>query len=225
MGDLDNPEVYRKLQVERAAMVATTAGDAVNTHVAFTVRELAAEVPIIATADDPASVDILELAGCTFVLQIPEMLGQSLARRVSGSDARAHVIGRYGELLIAEATATGTDLVGKTLQEIGLHRELGLTAVGVWERGEFKTATARDDCRCEHGPGAGREPRTARELRRIAPRPTYLRGAHGDHRRGPRGQRSGPCPGGTGTRAAASWSRTRSWSASPRHSCWAMPPS
>ena len=140
MGDLDNPEVYRKLQVQRAAMVATTAGDAVNTHVAFTVRELAADVPIIATADDPASVDILELAGCSFVLQIPEMLGQSLARRVNGSDARAHVIGRYGQLLIAEATATGTAMVGKTLLELGLIRELGLSVVGVWERGEFKTA-------------------------------------------------------------------------------------
>ena len=140
LGDLDNPEVYRKLQVQRAALVATTAGDAVNTHVAFTVRELAADVPIIATADDPASVDILELAGCSFVLQIPEMLGQSLARRVNGSDARAHVIGRYGQLLIAEATATGTAMVGKTLLELGLIRELGLSVVGVWERGEFKTA-------------------------------------------------------------------------------------
>ena len=140
MGDLDNPEVYRNLQVQQAAMVATTASDAVNTHVAFTVRELTANVPIIATADDPASVDILELAGCSFVLQIPEMLGQSLARRMHGSDVRAHVIGSYGELLIAETTATGTPMVGKTLEEIGLRRELGPTVVGVWERGEFKTA-------------------------------------------------------------------------------------
>ena len=31
-------------------------------------------------------------------------------------------------------------MVGKTLQEIGLRRELGLAVVGVWERGEFKTA-------------------------------------------------------------------------------------
>jgi len=140
MGDLDNPEVYENLQVQRAAMVVTTVSDAVNTHVAFTVRDLAPEVPIIATADDPASVDILELAGCSYVLQIPDMLGQSLARRVSGSDARAHVVGQFGEVLFAEATATGTDLVGRTLQEIGLLRELGLTVVGVWERGAFKTA-------------------------------------------------------------------------------------
>ena len=140
MGDLDNPEVYQNLQVQRAAMVATTASDAVNTHVAFTVRDLAPEVPIIATADDPASVDILELAGCSFVLEIPESLGQSLARRVTGSDARAHVVARFGQVLIAEATATGTTLVGKTLEEIGLLRELGLTVVGVWERGKFTTA-------------------------------------------------------------------------------------
>ena len=140
MGDLDNPDVYRKLQVENAAMVATTAADPVNTHVAFTVRELTTTVPIIATADDPASVDILELAGCTLVLEIPKMMGQALARRLHGGDARAHVIGRYGELLIAETTATGTPMVGKTLMEIGLRRELGLTVVAVWERGEFKTA-------------------------------------------------------------------------------------
>jgi Trk K+ transport system NAD-binding subunit len=139
-GDLDNPEVYRNLQVERAAMVATTASDPVNTHVAFTVRALAADVPIIATADDPASVDILELAGCSFVLEIPEMLGQSLARRTHGGDARAQAIGRYGELIIAETTVSGTPMVGRTLLDIGLRRDLGISVVGVWDRGEFETA-------------------------------------------------------------------------------------
>lgn len=136
VGDLDNPNVYRRLRVDRATMVATTASDPVNTHVAFTVRELSETVPIVATADDPASADILELAGCSCVLQIAELLGQSLARRTHGSDARAHVVGRYGDLQIAEATATGTPMVGKTLEEIGLRRDLGLNVVGVWERGD-----------------------------------------------------------------------------------------
>ena len=140
LGDLDNPDVYKAMRVHRAAMVATTASDPVNTHVAFTVRELAPKLPIIATADDPASVDILELAGCSYVLQVADMLGQSLARRMHGSDARAHVIGRYGDLLIAEATVTGTPMVGKTLEEIGLRRDVGLSVVGVWQRGEFRTA-------------------------------------------------------------------------------------
>jgi Trk K+ transport system NAD-binding subunit len=51
-----------------------------------------------------------------------------------------HLIGQYGELLIAETTAAGTPMVGKTLVEIGLRRELGIAVVGVWDRGEFKTA-------------------------------------------------------------------------------------
>ena len=140
VGDLDNPETYRKMQVEQAALVAVTASDAVNTHVAFTVRELAEEVPIIATADDSASLDILELAGCSHVLQPAEMLGRFLARRTQGSDVAAHVVGQYDQLLIAETTVAGTSMVGKTLAEIGLRKELGLTAVGVWERGLFQTA-------------------------------------------------------------------------------------
>jgi len=57
-----------------------------------------------------------------------------------GGESRAHVIGRYGELLIAEATAVGTPMVGRNLLEIGLRRALGLTVAGVWERGLFKTA-------------------------------------------------------------------------------------
>lgn len=140
VGDLDNPKVYRRLRVGRAAMVATTASDPVNTHVAFTVRELSETVPIVATADDPASADILELAGCSRVLQVAEMLGQSLARRAYGSDGRVHVVGSYGRLQIAEATVTGTPMVGETLEEIGLRRNLGLNVVGVWERGVFETA-------------------------------------------------------------------------------------
>ncbi len=140
VGDFDNPETFKKLQIERAALVATTDTDPINTHVAFTVRELNPTVPIIARADDPHSVDILQLAGCTHVLQLEKMLGASLARRTQSGEAAAHVIGQYEELIIAETTATHTPLVGKTLAEIGLRKELGLTAVGVWERGIFQSA-------------------------------------------------------------------------------------
>ena len=50
------------------------------------------------------------------------------------------MIGQFDELQIAEATATGTPMVGKTLDEIGLGREMGITVIGVWERGQFTTA-------------------------------------------------------------------------------------
>ncbi len=140
VGDLDNPDTYEKMQIEQAALVAATDTDPINTHIAFTVRDLNPTVPIIARADDPDSVDILQLAGCDHVLQLDKMLGSSLARRTQSGETAAHVIGQYDDLLIAETTAAHTPLVGKTLEEIGLRRELGLTAVGVWERGIFQSA-------------------------------------------------------------------------------------
>jgi Trk K+ transport system NAD-binding subunit len=74
------------------------------------------------------------------VLQLAEMMGQGLARRVTGRDAKSHVIGRFGELLIAEAGAAGTPLVGRTLREIRLPDHANVNVVGVWERGEFSAA-------------------------------------------------------------------------------------
>jgi Trk K+ transport system NAD-binding subunit len=139
-GDLDNPETYRQVRAENAALVATTANDQMNTNVAFTVREVADMVPIIATANAAASVDILELAGSNHVLQLGEMMGQALARRVSGGDTMAHTIGQFGDLLIAEATVRNTPLVGKTLRESKLREQVGITVLGAWERGKFEVA-------------------------------------------------------------------------------------
>ena len=139
-GDLDDPDTYTRARVDEAALVATTCSDQVNTNVAVTVRSVDEDVAIVAIADTPASVDILELAGCTRVLQLAEMLGESLARRISGGDAMAHVLGEFDELLIAEATATRTPLVGKSLAESGLRRMTGASVIGVWERGRFQSA-------------------------------------------------------------------------------------
>jgi voltage-gated potassium channel len=139
-GELDHPNTYRNVHIQRAALVASTANDFANTNIAFTVRELSETIPIITTSNSAASVDILELAGSTHVLQLGEMMGQSLARRTIGGDARAHVIGRFEQLLIAEATAAGTPLVGKNLAESNLREISGLNVIGVWERGRFESA-------------------------------------------------------------------------------------
>lgn len=169
-GELDNPETYRLLRVERAALVATTANDRLNTNVAFTVREVSESVPIIATANAPASVDILELAGSNHVVQLGEMMGQSLVRRVSGGDTMAHIIGRFGELLIAEATVRNTPLVGQTLAQSRLRERVGISVLGTWERGEFETA--RPDIRIEQGTVlvlAGSEEQIAQYNRLLCP--------------------------------------------------------
>lgn len=137
VGERDEMETYRRLRAADAALVVVTGDDYENTNIAFTVRELTPHAPIVSVARAEDSVDILELAGSSHVLHLPEMLGRSLARRTLGGETRASVIGRFGELVIAEAPATGTPLVGMSLRDGRLREATGLTVVGVWERGSF----------------------------------------------------------------------------------------
>lgn len=139
VGDLDDPEAWRLARVERAALVATTRSDTANTNIAFTVREINGKVPIVATADAADSLDILQLAGCNEVLQLADLLGRSLAQRVLGPDGQSQVVGRFGDLLVAEAVAP-PDLIGRSLSETGLRQELGINVAGAWDRGSFEVA-------------------------------------------------------------------------------------
>lgn len=140
LGSLDDRETYLSARANQAALVVAAQRDTTNTNIAFTVREISSSVSIVATASSPASVDILELAGCNQVLQLGEMLGQALSRRVLGRDAKSHVVGQFGELLIAEAAAAGTPLVGRTLKDIRMAEHARVNVIGVWNRGRFSVA-------------------------------------------------------------------------------------
>ncbi|HLL04452.1 MAG TPA: NAD-binding protein [Myxococcaceae bacterium] len=137
VGARDDQQTYRNLRIERAAMLVANGDDFLNTNIAFTVRELTETVPIVTMAQKPESVDVLELAGSNHVVQLPVMLGRSLARRTMAGEIRANVIGQFGELIIAEAPVTGTPFVGKTLAESRLREVTGVNVVGVWQRGQF----------------------------------------------------------------------------------------
>jgi Trk K+ transport system NAD-binding subunit len=141
VGNLGDPATWEHVGIHRAALVVTTANDYKNTNVAFTLRAISKEVSILATAKDEASKDILMRAGASHVLRLEEMIGQAFSRRTLGGDALAHLIGRFDKLLIAEANAHRTPLVGKMLSESGLREHAGINVVGVWERGTFGQPT------------------------------------------------------------------------------------
>jgi Trk K+ transport system NAD-binding subunit len=140
LGDIDDPETYVRARAENAALVVAAQRDTTNTNIAFTVREISTSVTIVAIASFQASIDILKLAGCNQVLQLGEMLGQSFARRVYGRDARSLVVGEFGNLLIAEAAAAGTPMVGRSLKDIRLTDYARISVIGVWNRGHFSIA-------------------------------------------------------------------------------------
>lgn len=137
-GELDDEQTFQRIHARKAAMVVTTGKDEMNAHVAFTVRDYIGDTQVVATADDEASVDILQLAGCSHVIQLANLMGQALARRTLAGDAMTHIVGRFDELLIAEATVHNTPLIGKTLRESGLRDMVSVSVVGLWERGAFR---------------------------------------------------------------------------------------
>jgi Trk K+ transport system NAD-binding subunit len=140
VGEPDDPETFRKMHVEKAAMVYTGGTDMFNSNVAHTIRELSEDVKIISSSNSYDSIDVLKLAGSDHVLHMGNILGRALSRRVLGQDARVHTVGRFGELIIAEATTYDTPLVGKTLKESKIRERFGINVVGVWERGDFKSS-------------------------------------------------------------------------------------
>ncbi|MCU0584706.1 MAG: NAD-binding protein [Desulfobacterales bacterium] len=138
VGELDDPETYNRLRVQHAALVVVMNDDVASTNIIFTIREVSDAVTTVTNADHEDSLDILQLAGSTHTFQFTKMLGQALARRVMGLSMKANVIGRFDELLIAEAPAMRTPLQGKTLAESRLRERTGVNVVGVWEQGRFR---------------------------------------------------------------------------------------
>lgn len=140
LGELNDPDSYVRARVEHAALVATTRPDIVNTSVVFTVRGITSKTPVIATARDETSVDILKLAGCTRVIDLTRLTAEALARRAIGGNQFTHVIGKIDDLVIAEVDAGDTTLVG---MEYGLAQQTtGVSIVGLWARGHFEIGTA-----------------------------------------------------------------------------------
>ncbi len=94
VGELDDPETYHRLRVQKAALVVVMNDDVTSTNIIFTIREASDKVITVTNADQDDSLDILQLAGSTHTFQFTKMLGQALARRVMGLSMKAKSVGR-----------------------------------------------------------------------------------------------------------------------------------
>ena len=141
VGDPDDPATYRALRADQAAMLFTARSDEANTNVVFTWREVAPESFAVATAKSADAVDILELVGSDRVLRLEQVLGEAFARRILAPTERSSIVATVDDIVVAEATAAGTGLVGRSLRDLDLRERFGLSVVGLWERGELHLAT------------------------------------------------------------------------------------
>ena len=140
-GGVEDRATYEALEVTQARMVVANCADTINTNITLTIRDLSPQVPIAAVAEREQSIDLLELSGSNHVLPLKRRLGESLANRVNAGNLHCHVVGRMGDLLIAEFPVHNTPLVGRSLREMQLRETFGLNVVAVWERGRLVPVT------------------------------------------------------------------------------------
>ena len=141
VGEPDDPETYHKLQVKNAALVVATNDDLVNTSVAFTVREITDSVPIVTSANNENSMDILKFPGNTEVFQFAKMLGRELGKRTLGLGRPVNIVSRFEKLNISEISAAQTTLSGQSLLDLEMRAKTGASVVGLWEKGRFEIPT------------------------------------------------------------------------------------
>jgi voltage-gated potassium channel len=140
-GDPEARATWDRMRLHEARAVIANLSDAVNTNITLTVREGAPDLEILALADHSESIDLLELAGADRALALKHRLGEHLANRVNAGHAEAHEIGRFKDLVIAEFPVHNTPLANRTIRELDLRHRIGVTVVGVWERGRFEAVT------------------------------------------------------------------------------------
>jgi Trk K+ transport system NAD-binding subunit len=141
-GDVDARKTYAALRAEQARLVVANLDDATNSNVTLTVREQAPQVSVAAIAEEEDAVDVLQLAGATYVLPLKQKLGEHLASRVNAGPVQAHVVGRFKDLSIAEFPVHKTSLAGRAIRDTRLRQLTGLSIVAYWERGHLLPARA-----------------------------------------------------------------------------------
>jgi Trk K+ transport system NAD-binding subunit len=139
-GAPDANATYEALRAADARLVLANLGDATNTNITLTVRDVAPDLPVVALAEDIDSVDVLELSGASQVFPLKHQLGEQLASRVAVGTPQAHRIGRFEDLVFAEFPIHATNLPGRTIRDTRLRALTGLNIVAVWERGRLLPA-------------------------------------------------------------------------------------
>lgn len=129
----------------RAAIVNTASEDVANCVLA--IRELTTDTQVVAQVRDPSLRNPLQYAGADTILMPRRLLANRLAGRVrSLFDPRiSDVLSISSEFAIVETTITEDNpFCGLTLEAAGLDDESDVTAIGLWDDGEFVAAPPPD---------------------------------------------------------------------------------
>ncbi|QLD90059.1 TrkA family potassium uptake protein [Natronomonas salina] len=128
------------------ALVADVS-DRVDASIVLAAREAAEDVRIVSVVEEPDRTPYHRLAGADTVVSPRQLLGRSLAGKVTTAVTTdlgdAVEIGEDFDL--AELPVHhGSELAGRTLADSGIRERFGVNVVGAWFRGEFESPPSPD---------------------------------------------------------------------------------
>lgn len=149
LGRLDERETFIGANIKDAKLIVVNKNDILNTKIILILRDITANVPIVAIATDEESIDVQELSGADHVLPLKKWLGEQLANRVNIQHSKSQPLGQYEDLNIAELPIHNTSLASKTIRQAGLRQKYGVSIVGIWDKGRLKPVSGHEKLTAE----------------------------------------------------------------------------
>ncbi|MFC7248789.1 potassium channel family protein [Halomicroarcula sp. GCM10025324] len=145
--DPQSVEGLEKANLSSARSLVADASDQVNTSIILTAREVDESVQTVSVVEEPNRAKYHDLAGADAVVSPRQVLGESLAGKVTTgvSTTLGDSIEVGKDFDIAELPLhRGSDLVGTTLEESGIRERTGVNVIGAWFRGQFVSPPSPD---------------------------------------------------------------------------------
>lgn len=135
-GDVFEEETYSRLNVSTASMVFANQDETKNAHIAITVRQVS-DIPIVALIEDEGTRDVLENAGCTHILPVKALLGESISNKTMAGTLKSSVVGKFDKFDIVKIPVYSTPFQGKTISSLKITENTNVKILGVLERTDF----------------------------------------------------------------------------------------
>jgi Trk K+ transport system NAD-binding subunit len=139
-GDPEDEASLRDAGAHRARAIVADVDQETNASIALAARSLDCAT-VITFVEDPAIADYHRLAGATEVFSPRQLIGRSIARKVTASvtpDVDGVAIDEDFDIVELPVQAD-SELAGRTVAESGIRERFGTNIVGAWFRGEFVT--------------------------------------------------------------------------------------
>jgi len=130
-----------------ARVLVADVDDRTNTSIVLTAREVGGDVQVVSVVEHPDRRQYHELAGADVVLTPRELLGESLAAKVTtfvATDLGDAVEIGDGFELAELPVHRESDLVGRTIAESRIRERTGANVLGAWLDGRFESPPEPD---------------------------------------------------------------------------------